>query len=419
MSLTQQLTVLRRQPASQQRDQACLALLTQATMTLLGSQRLYGELLVRLPKTLLHGQQAALQLQVKPALTLAVDPDRLLVLCQTGAALTAVLKHVLGHLIWRHLDRYADQTDDPLVQLATDLAVNEYIPDLPKGAFSRSQINFQYHLNLLPKQDSATYLHALNQSDLGQNKRGQAFHSGHDTQLPTVTQLDSHEQWQGTDDAVKAAVDQLLSDAWFNTPEKQRGLLPSAIQQQLRVIQQPLSFNWRQLLQRGLGNAVRLRDDAYNRFDRRQPYRLELPGSRVSTVRTVVVFVDQSGSMSDTEVATVLGQVMTLLKRYQDTLIVVPFDAAVHADQLQRVRHAGQLHQQRFGGGGTAYQPIFNWLLEQGYRDENAVAMILTDGHGEARVDQHRFTNVIWGLTTTVSDLSVHQPIGSVTVIHV
>lgn len=417
MSFSQALMTLKQLPAGSQQDEACLSLLTQATMTMLGSQRLYGELLLRLPKRVVHDHQAAVKLQVKPELTLLVDPAELIRLCQTPESVVAILAHVLGHLIWHHIDRYGAHSEDPLVQLATDMAVNEYVSHLPQGAITRSQLNYQYHLNLQPKQDSGVYLRALKKLNLGTQQQGRSFQPGSATQLPTVTQLDSHADWHKTDAQATLAVDQLLSQAWHGTPVKQRGLLPSQMQQQLQVAGQPLRLDWRQLLQRGLGSTLKLRDDAYNRFDRRQPYRLELPGTRVSPVRTVLLFVDQSGSMSDAEVSSILGQVMTLIKRYQDTLVVIPFDAVVHADQAQTIRRANQLDAHRFGGGGTAYQPIFDWLLTNGYRNDNAVALILTDGHGEEHVSQHRFTNVIWGLTTTVQDLSVENPSGAVTII--
>lgn len=413
MTLTTQLQQLRMTADDEKRRRLAEALLQQATTTLLRSQRFYGEVLLRLPRQISTDQPMAMGLWTVPELALRVNPQLLGEQCATADDLLAMLAHEIGHLAWQHPVRYAGQTGK-LVQLATDLAIDEVLPVRPPNVMSRAQLNYRWQLHLAPGLGSAEYLTALRRAMVTESTGGQAATSL-TNQMQTMQA--THIGWQPTRPEVVDQMSRLTATAWQQTPLKQRGTLPSQLQQQLAITSQPLQISWQQLIRRGLQGALKLHQPAYYRFNRRQPYQMGLPGEALSPTLKILIFVDQSGSMTDAEVQLILGQIQTLLRRYQDWVWVIPFDAAVHESARQRLRQAVQLNRKRFAGGGTAYQPIFNWLAQHHDQDQTALAVILTDGHGESRVDQHGFQNVIWGLTTAKSDLSVSRPMGQVTVI--
>lgn len=413
MTLTTQLQRLRMTTDGEKQRRLAETLLQQATTTLLRSQRFYGEVLLRLPKQITTKQPVAMGLWTVPGLTLRVNPQLLGQQCATVDDLLAMLAHEIGHLAWQHPVRYAGQTGK-LVQLATDLAIDEVLPVRPPNVVSRAQLNYRWHLHLAPGLGSAEYLATLKRAMMTESTGGQAATSL-TNQIQTMQA--THLGWQPTRPEVIDQMSRLTATAWQQTPLKQRGTLPGRLQQRLAVTLQPLQLSWQQLIRRGLQGALKRHQPAYYRFNRRQPYQMGLPGETLAPTLKILIFVDQSGSMTNAEVQLILGQIQTLLRRYQDWVWVIPFDAAVHDTARQRLRQAVQLDQRRFVGGGTAYQPIFNWLVQHHYRNQTALVIILTDGHGERRVDQRGFQNVIWGLTTTKNDLSVNRSIGQVTVI--
>ncbi|WP_282803583.1 hypothetical protein [Secundilactobacillus kimchicus] len=108
----------------------------------------------------------------------------------------------------------------------------------------------------------------------------------------------------------------------------------------------------------GLGRPTNLREPAYNRFNRRQPRRLELPGNRVKSQRQLIICIDESGSMTNQEVAENLGQLRRLLPRLDQPVLLVPFDAVVHTEAIVSLSAAQQVPKFRFGGGGRPFKPF-------------------------------------------------------------
>lgn len=397
----------------QQLQQQTQLLFQRLTSHLLNSQRFYGELLLRLDKHANRQLPVAIALTTAKNPALLINPQRLSDTVKSDDDLLSLVQHVVSHLAWQHPERYADQGGDPLVQLATDMTVNEHLPSLYPGAITRQHVNFKLGLHLAADLGSAEYLTAL-KTALRKDQDG--------TRPKQIKRLlgqspENHLGWQQLDQESKLRLAQLVARSWEETPTKQRGFLPSRLQHQLNRQSAKLELDWRRLVMVGLNGPQKQQEPAFNRFNRRQPYRLDLPGKTRAATRQLYLFVDQSGSMTDSEVQNILAQIVQLLRRYRDRIVIIPFDAAVYDDQKQAVSHSNQVVFQRVAGGGTAYQPIFDWLVEQGANDLNALVLILTDGHGEDTVATHGLTNLIWGLTTTRDDLSVKKPLGVVTVI--
>ncbi|KRK98018.1 hypothetical protein FD04_GL000995 [Secundilactobacillus odoratitofui DSM 19909 = JCM 15043] len=414
-TLTQMLIELKQTSNSTSAATTMQRLFQSLAQRLLTSQRFYGELFLRLPKQLDVTQAAAIAIDTKPQLCLNINPQQLAVSIQTDDQLLALVTHVIGHLAWQHPARYESKGNQRLVQVATDIVVNAELPQLFPEAITRQRVNFNLGLHLPAGLSSTEYLSRLAVA-LKTDKNGETKAK---LQRLISSSPESHGGWHGLTDTARNELSTALASAWHQTPRGQRGTVPVQLQRLLNEQPTQLSFDWRQLVMLGLNGPLKRTQPAFNRFNRRQPYRLELPGQTHVTTRQLYVFVDESGSMTDTEVAQLLNQLQQLLKRYQESIIVIPFDATVHTDQRQRIHTGAQLNLNRAAGGGTAYQPIFDWLAEQRLQDQQAVVLILTDGHGESnRINNHGFTNVIWGLITSPAELSVTQPIGKVTTVY-
>lgn len=383
------------------------------TRHLLVSQRFYGELLLRLPLQIDRTAKSALGLHGESQLSLVVNPDLLIANDPTDAQLTARIEHEIGHLAWQHPIRYQTMRQQSVVTLATDIVVNDHLKTLYPGAVTRGQLNFKLDLKLPANLGSEAYIKLIQaaiQSDYSGQRASQV-------KALAFSATQSHLGWQRLSKSSTAKLHSLVSDAWHDTPSKQRGQYPIQLQRQLTATHPSRSLNWRRLIMLGLnGPQIRL-TPTHNRFNRRQPYRLELPGQSHTTVKQLLIFVDESGSVTNSELEIVFGQLQQLLKQYQNVTTILPFDTIVHVTQQQTLRSANQLRLVRVAGGGTSFQAIFDYLQRNHYENQNAVAVILTDGHGEKRVTTHNFTNVVWCLTTQMTDLSLQHPVGTVTLV--
>lgn len=391
-----------------------------AVMWLLQHDAFYGRVLSQLTLTITD-DRAPLQLRpVADEWQLAVNPAALQATTWTGDNWLAMLRHTVLHLLWDHPQRYATALKTPkqaaLVRWATDAAINDYLTDLPEEALTSRQIATVLKQRVSPWQDSAVYWRLLQkwQATPEQQARrlSQAGPMTNTGQLP----VDGHATWQLADPETAANREQWRSQLFTTVvaamSDKQRGTLPGAIQAALTPLVATRPLDWRALIQRGLGQVPAGRQAAYGRFNRRQPARMELPGSIVQTWQKIAVFVDESGSMGNNEVRYLLGQLAALLTVYPTQVTVYPFDTQVHEDQrFQLERHPQDLR--RTGGGGTRFQAVFDALPRVLAGQAGSLVIILTDGYGERRVQPTLPATIVWLLTSPITAFSVKEAPGS------
>lgn len=428
-------------------------MISRAIIELLATDQFYGELLTRLPRqatsTLaapfaLTWQQNRLILEYAPAALVQTFPR--------FDSLQAGLKHVALHVAWQHPLRYRDQvkSQQRLVTLATDLAVNQYVDGLPDGAVNLKVVQALVTKRLPAKADSGTYFRLL-QAATTKNQAGPDDTSSKDplngvqpksTNHSATTQptepvaaatnattvngqmepqvVDDVRRWAGpagqltNPNLATARLQQLTRDAWAHTNEAGRGLVAGHVVASLPIQSAKPAVDWRRLVVRGLGQLPSGKRESHARFNRRQPARMELPGRVSDTRLNVQVYVDNSGSISDPTLQHLLAQVATLTRALSATITIKPFDAIVQPGQTYQAQLPQQVRFMRHGGGGTVFQSIFDDLAAHHLTNTTALVLILTDGRGERQIDSHRFTNVIWLLAAATDRLSVQPVVGKV-----
>ncbi|MFC6181719.1 vWA domain-containing protein [Lactiplantibacillus daowaiensis] len=413
---------------------AAAVMIQRAIIELLATDQFYGEVLTRLPRQTepqLTAPFALIWQANRLCLQFAAQP-----LAQTFTRfdeLQAGLKHVALHVIWQHPLRYRQQVQSQpqLVQLATDLAVNQYVSGLPKGSPQLATIQPTVAVPLPIKADSQVYLRLLQSAAETSHTTGDTTASADKTRQQAnpqpaagagtaQTMIDSPHSWQATTgqltnpNLAQARLQQLTQTAWQQTTLANRGLVAGQIVTQLQVTRQPAALDWRRLLATGIGQMPVGKRPSRARFNRRQPTRMELPGQISDPQLQVRVYVDHSGSISDTTLQYLLSQVATLTQAIAATITVSTFDAVVQPGQVYQANLPQQIRFTRVGGGGTVYQSIFDDLKRCHATNRTTLALILTDGQGERTVVSHGFTNVIWLLATAHDRLSVQPVIGRV-----
>ena len=403
-------------PAGENGDQLVTSLVT----TILHHHRLLGEVLLQLPRVYDSVASGATGLAWQGnQLVLKINPRELAKLRTDDAQI--LLEHEALHVFWRHPLRYAAYPHQGLVQLATDVAVNQYLPAAPAGTVTLGQLERLLHQRLPEKQDSQDYLAVLEglsseEQDrlhragikLNGDRKGKKAAPGKNTLT-----ADTHDGWyhHGNSVAVNQQVRigkirQLLQKAWSQTPQRDRGLLPGEIRQQLNMHPTKASTPlWQIVLRRQLGSVVNGKQESRARFNRRQPLRMDLPGQVSHLVPDLQIFVDNSGSVPDKELAWALDAINGMVKQFHLSATVYTFDAHVNFPG-QKLRPGVKVKRERHGGGGTSFQSIFDFLRHQRI-SKRAVVVIITDGWGEATLRDHHYQNVYWLLTTERGQLSV------------
>lgn len=117
------------------------------------------------------------------------------------------------------------------------------------------------------------------------------------------------------------------------------------------------------------------------------------PQQKSEAMGKIVFGVDCSGSITERQLSAMGAHVTDLLKDVTpDSVIVVFFDSVIsHVDEYQGPDYHIQL--EPHGGGGTAFEPVINYVVEQ--HPETQVLIMLTDMFGSMDVDVPAF-DVLW-----------------------
>lgn len=318
-----------------------------AIISILQKQRLFGEVLLQLPRENDLQLPAMMGLRWEDnRLVLVINPEKLAHV--RNDELQSLLEHEALHLIWMHPLRYASYPHQDLVQIATDVAVNQYLTEPPQGTVTLSQLEKVLRQKLMPKLDSQDYLNILEHLPAEQQEKlhqpGLKLNGSKQKENATADEVktaDTHNGWQEpktsqqvSNQVVRLAnIKQILNRSWKQTPQRDRGLLPGNVKAQLQKAHQTKIVDWRQVLRHQFRLIARGQVNSHARFNRRQPLRIDLPGKVTRLDPAVDIFVDNSGSVTDQEIVQTLTTLEKMLKKTKLTANVYSFDARVTAKQ--------------------------------------------------------------------------------------
>lgn len=222
---------------------------------------------------------------------------------------------------------------------------------------------------------------------------------------PTFDKLLTPGESSGNDPAKRTAAEWAVAVQGAIAAAKSQGNLPAGIERLIGQIMEP-KVPWQEHIKSTLHR--RLGSDGYDwtRADRRLITRGDGPiyfASQSSfSCGTIVVGVDTSGSIGESELNTWFGEMAGIMQDLNPRELVVMFcDAAVHrVDILEEVSDLETTRAKGApGGGGTSFVPVFDKIAEMGIEPDALV--YLTDMYG-AFPDREPKYPVIWGKTTDV-----------------
>ena len=389
--------------------------ISRASFDLLLKEPFYAHVMAGLPRVLSeevetiglnwNGQQVVLTVHPEWFCKVLASPHR-----------KVVLKHEILHIVFRHIFRPADRFP-PIYSIAADLVVNQLLDPLsplvgwptwemfPELGLQPDQTVEVYYValaQLFRKMQQAGYEVGIDRSSgdwaeatgspqsakamaallKGRSKRGDdaGWHDGQDGIIAA---------------AGRYAVGSLLIRAKERMPPHQWGSLPAALLSELNLIlaeRQP-KLDWKRVVRIFCASSgcTKIRH-TIKRLSKRYGTR---PGIKVQRLQRLLVAIDTSGSIDQEMIQAFFAEVHGAW-RAGATVHVVECDAEVQRDYP----YNGRLPSFVAGGGGTAFEPVFRWMLNQAKFDG---CIYLTDGCGPAPSTRPR-CKLLWLITGSEVD---------------
>lgn len=339
---------------------------------------------------------------------------------------TAVLKHEVLHLVFRHLFRDKIKEDPELFNIAADIVVNQYIgswklpdsavtlktfPDLPL----KPEQHLEYYYNILFKLNEANQKASANvkgeedgnrndssnnqsSSDSGSKPKEQPMNEKHPQSAKALSEMyggkrhSDHSKWIIKDGADAKTADgkpipnnmisgleqtlgKQLLEAAARTPSKFYGSLPGALITELDIIRESMKpkVDWKRMLK--IFSSSSGRTVIYHTMKRISKRYGTRPGIRIKQYKKIAVVIDTSASIVESTLAQFFKEIDTIYRNGAD-VHVIECDAAVGNSYPYKKNAPIKIT----GGGGTNYDPAFDYINKNKKLKIDA-CVYLTDGY--------------------------------------
>lgn len=292
-----------------------------------------------------------------------------------------VLRHELGHILFKHITSSEYFGDHDKFNKAADLETNSYIPVLQKDPYY-----YPARFNLENNKGTKFYYEKLpDEPDQPQDDSGNNYDPN-----------DSHASWkdfQDLSDTEKELVNQQIDYQAKNTAEhvqKLIGSVPGELKEYLDSLFKikPQVFNWKAYFRRVIGNLIT--SELY--LTRMRPSR-RFPDSRGVKFKRkphVLVGVDTSGSVNDKELEDFFSEIYYLWKSGVKVTIAQVDTKIEHIEEYN-----GKFNKEIYGRGGTEFTSLINYYNER--KKDFSTLVIFTDGYVSLNLPP--FRNGVWVIT--------------------
>ena len=325
---------------------------------------------------------------------LAINPDFWESLSENHRL--GLLKHELLHIAFGHLTTFFKFSDKRLANVAMDMEINQYIDEeyLPEGGID---INNYEDLHLDRKAGARYYYDKLKQLQDEKNKNGSCGNEPMDQLLEDIENgnVPDHNTWEEFEDLTEAEkklidkqLQKVLSDAKEQTIKK-KGNIPGEIEDVI-VIEEvtPPKFDWRGFIRRFTGTSTKVFTKKIRRKENRRFS--DNPGLKVKMRQHMLLAIDTSGSVSDTELKEFMSEINHIHKCGVDVTII-QCDTTIRSIEPYK----GKFEMQVYGRGGTEFDPVLEYFNENLRKYTSLV--YFTDGECWTTVKPKG--NILWVLS--------------------
>ena len=273
-----------------------------------------------------------------------------------------LLKHELLHIAFGHLTSFKSFKNHRLANVAMDMEINQYIDKdwLPEGGID---IDNYEDLNLERKAGCRYYYDKLNQFQDEKDKNGTCGNEGMDKLLDQVANGEGpdHSTWEEFEDLSEAEkkliekqLQKVLADAKEQTIKK-RGNVPGEIEGVI-VIEEIVApkFDWRGYIRRFTGVSTKVFTKKIRRKENRRFS--DNPGLKIKMKQHMLLAIDTSGSVSDSELQEFMGEIHHIYKVGVD-VTVIQCDTSIKSIEPYKGKHEINVA----GRGGTEFDPVLDY----------------------------------------------------------
>ncbi|NJN35830.1 MAG: hypothetical protein HC794_00765 [Nitrospiraceae bacterium] len=319
-----------------------------------------------------------------------------------------VMCHEIGHAMWHHMQRARGYRDiglhgaafnSQLYNVAADYVINDTLKVTNTGKMPKDCLWDAKYTHLMLVEDVYKGLMKPQKSPSPSDGSGKAP-SGAGTPSPGKTsgQFDKHiydaQGPQAGEGEWKRAVQSAANAA------KAQGMLPSQLERFVENFLNP-QVPWQEKLRYHVVRAASRDSKSWHAPHRRRlvSQRMFYPRNTGFGAGEIVVAVDTSGSIGQTELDTFFSELAAILDDCKPEAVwVLGVDAAVNS--VERIEAGTDIRTSPpgvKGGGGTAFEPAFDWCDKEGI--EPATLIYFTDMYGSFPKEAPKYP-VIWCATT-------------------
>jgi len=297
-----------------------------------------------------------------------------------------VLMHEYYHIIFEHVtSRLPSEGMSMKWNIATDLAINSHIADmLPEGGCIPSKVGTpfeKYPLGLSAEaylkliEDDEQFKKDPEDGQGGEGGEGDADGQGGSSLSDHA--FDDHSGWEEVDDETKQIAKEHLKEAMKKASEDASkangwGTISADVRKQIMEAITP-KIDWKKVLRYFIKKSQRAdKRSTVRRINKRFP--LIHAGKKVRRQAQIAISIDQSGSVSDSMLASFFSELNKLASLAEFT--VIPFDTEVDPSLVYVWKKGESKTWERVKCGGTCFNAPTKYVNDQRKFDGH---IILTD----------------------------------------
>ena len=283
--------------------------------------------------------------------------------------------------------------------MATDIALNQFVKDLPKDCLLPQQFQLEeklsaenYYSILRKKVDDKEISFKIVYEDgsTSENDSGDQP-SNKEKKVSKIIakikskdgvkeiEIDPHDAADLTDGEANEEIINLIREKLIQHAEnKSRGLVPSDIAEEIEKLRSK-KIDWKRYIRNQTSNSSIDVEESIKRRNRRFMNRVEIKGFIKTYSSQGVVILDTSGSMSSEFISKTLGEIDNLCKSTNSSVELIQVDAQVHS--IKKYTPSNK-KVQIMGRGGTYLYPAIEYVRDKKIRCDYII--VLTDGEIES-----------------------------------
>lgn len=325
----------------------------------------------------------------------------------TAKQMATAIKHDILHIVSLHLIRARDLKDTyskRVLNIAMDVVVNTYLKNLPPDAITLQWVNMQYGLFLPPFETFEYYAEKIQAAVEIRQRNTPYTGSDHSNSIQLAFDPETtHDVWEESDELDTATL-QKFTEKYIDAARK--GSLSNYLESMIAELKKEApGLPWSLYVKKFTGAVAAEKKKTVTRRNRRQPERLDLRGKLTGHTARLLVALDISGSISDSEFKQAMVEVLEIVKNFKHEITLVECD-----DEIRRsypIKTLADLQPRLDVRGGTRFSPVFAYANSR----RIDVLIYFTDGKGEQKLQvPPKNYKVLWVLTGDA--LSLKEPHG-------